>query len=546
VQVNERRDGSNGVDVIVLGTPLVISGNAAGLEAGVMHDGKLGLSAAGANYYTSDVHGGQIGGLIALYNDLLVEAQDDLNALADGIITGTNRQHVRGVGTAGSFDQLTGTRIADADALLADWNAPVTAGILRLRVVAPDGTVARYAVAVDPTTDTLNTIAAALDALDPAHLSASVVDSRLRLEGKAGYQFDFLPPATLALGPPWTGTSAPTPSGSYTGAANETYTFTVTAGGQVGVDAGVTVEVHDAVGGLVATLDVGAAYTPGTALAVENGLEVAFSAGAVVTDEQFVIDAVADPVAPAVRLRPAWNGTAAPSLSGLYEGAINDEFTFIVVGAGQVGVEPDLAVEVRNGAGELVTTLEVGQGYAAGDPLSIYEGLQVAFDVGTLAAGESFRVEAIADSDTSGLLAAAGSNTLFSGTLAENMALREDVAADPRRLVTARGEAMADNAAVRAMAALGEQQLEALGGAAPTDFYRVMVTGVGQKIAFRDTRLRSLRDALQQLENQRDRLSGVDLNNEAADMLVFERMFQAMAKFLNTQHEAMNTLMDLL
>ena len=47
-----------------------------------------------------------------------------------------------------------------------------------------------------------------------------------------------------------------------------------------------------------------------------------------------------------------------------------------------------LAVEVRNGAGELVTTLEVGNGYAAGDRIEVYEGVHVSFALGTLVTGE--------------------------------------------------------------------------------------------------------------------------------------------------------------
>ncbi|MCK4275926.1 MAG: hypothetical protein KAX78_05395, partial [Phycisphaerae bacterium] len=46
-----------------------------------------------------------------------------------------------------------------------------------------------------------------------------------------------------------------------------------------------------------------------------------------------------------------------------------------------------------------------------------------------------------------------------------------------------------------------------------------------------------------QLANQRDTISGVDINAEAAKMLLFEQMFQAMAKVLSVQNEALQSLM---
>jgi flagellar hook-associated protein FlgK len=52
------------------------------------------------------------------------------------------------------------------------------------------------------------------------------------------------------------------------------------------------------------------------------------------------------------------------------------------------------------------------------------------------------------------------------------------------------------------------------------------------------------RSLAQQLANQREAASGVDINQEAAKLLVFERMFQAMAKFIGAQDRAMQTLMD--
>ena len=105
---------------------------------------------------------------------------------------------------------------------------------------------------------------------------------------------------------------------------------------------------------------------------------------------------------------------------------------------------------------------------------------------------------------------------------------------------------MSDNSAIRKMADLGEAKLADLGDVSITDAYRILVTGVGQKISIRQAKVDSLGNVMQQLENQREEISGVDLNEEAARLLLFEKMFQGLAKYLGVQNEALQTLIDLL
>jgi flagellin-like hook-associated protein FlgL len=67
-----------------------------------------------------------------------------------------------------------------------------------------------------------------------------------------------------------------TVGGEYTGTAGDTWLFRVdSTGGQIGVTAGLTIEVIDQSSGrLIKTLDVGSTYTPGTALDVAQGVTV--------------------------------------------------------------------------------------------------------------------------------------------------------------------------------------------------------------------------------------------------------------------------------
>jgi len=243
-----------------------------------------------------------------------------------------------------------------------------------------------------------------------------------------------------------------------------------------------------------------------------------------------------------------WSGgnTSMPAITGTYSGASNQEYTVTVVGGGEVGIDTGLTVEVRNGASELVTTLNVGNGYAAGDVLTMDNGMSIAFSTGTLAAADSFTVQGYATTDETGLLAAAGMNTLFSGETALTLAVRQDILDDTKRFATSLNTTGSDNLNVLRMQDVSETSYAALDDATPEDALRSVVTQVGQDISMREARALSLETVSQQLLNQRNRMSGVDVNRETAMLLVFQQQFQAAAKFMSVQTKVMDVVLELL
>ncbi|MCY2926954.1 MAG: hypothetical protein NT031_16275, partial [Planctomycetota bacterium] len=238
-------------------------------------------------------------------------------------------------------------------------------------------------------------------------------------------------------------------------------------------------------------------------------------------------------------------GTAGPTIGGLYTGAANELYTFQVVGTGTVGVTDGLTLEVRNQAGTLVKTVNVGQGYAAGDPLEIAQGVTVSMSTGTLTDAQLFTVQALASSDSSGVLAAAGLNTFFQGSDAATIQVRPDIMDTPTLLATSIGPMMTDGANVSRLAAVGETAALALNGATPTTFYQQLVTQTGQAVATTDTLQKSFKGILDQISQQREAVSGVDVNVEAANLMTFERMYQAISKYITTQDKALSYLMDM-
>ncbi len=433
------------IDVYVAGTPVAIGSTAMALEVGLKEDGKLGISVVGVNTFNINVQGGQLGGLLSLRNKLVSDLRDDLDALATAMIQQTNQNHVQAVGSIGSFTGLTGWWVTSEN--LADFGSDVTDGNIYIRVTnTSTGAITRTEIPVDKSVDSLSDIATRISAI--TGLSASVISSKLRIQADTNYKFDFLP-AVL-----------PEPESA---------------------------------------------------------------------DINF-------------------NGSSDPtvSVSGIYTGSSNDTFTFTVSGTGNVGVDT-LTLTVTDGASNTIDTINIGSGYAVGDKIDVGDtGIKISLSIGDLADGDSFSIDVFADTDTSGVLAAVGINTFFSGSSALNIAVCSDIAATPGRVASALGADMTDNANALRMAGLKDQTVTSLNSMTPGEFYRQMVTDIGQQLFVKQARKDNIESMVHNLGKQQSEISGVNINDEAAQMLVFEQMFKGMSKYLSTVQSLLLSLMEII
>lgn len=233
------------------------------------------------------------------------------------------------------------------------------------------------------------------------------------------------------------------------------------------------------------------------------------------------------------------------SVSGIYTGTENDTFTFTVSGAGSVG-NGSLELAITNGAGQTVKTLNIGEGYAVGDVLEVGNGIRISLSTGDFVAGDNFEVDAFYSTDTSGLLAAAGMNTFFSGTGAEDIAVCSDIVNDPTRIATSLGPEMTDNCNALCLAQLADESLSSLGDMSVGIYYRNLVADVGQQITVREIRQENVEVIVQNLQNQRDEISGVDVNEEAAQLMIFQQMFQTMAKYMDVLQITIESVMSII
>ncbi len=145
--------------------------------------------------------------------------------------------------------------------------------------------------------------------------------------------------------------------------------------------------------------------------------------------------------------------------------------------------------------------------------------------------------------DSSGVLAAVGINTYFTGTNARDIGVRQQLIDNPNFLVA--GAEEGSNEAALAIVELQNKSLAALGDSSISESWRRVVdrTSVSAKSAL--TRADAEGQVRASLEAQRAAVSGVSIDEESINLLGFQRQYQAAARFIATVDELTQTLISL-
>jgi flagellar hook-associated protein 1 FlgK len=145
-------------------------------------------------------------------------------------------------------------------------------------------------------------------------------------------------------------------------------------------------------------------------------------------------------------------------------------------------------------------------------------------------------------SDTSDLLLAAGVNTFFEGDSSYTLDVKSGIRDNPGWIAAGRSLSAGDNTNALLLAGLAEELVLDGGQSIFQGFYAGMVTGVGSDAL--DARQDSEnQDALvQMLEQRLQSTAGVSLEEEAASLMIYQRMFQAAAKYVQVMDTVMETV----
>lgn len=162
----------------------------------------------------------------------------------------------------------------------------------------------------------------------------------------------------------------------------------------------------------------------------------------------------------------------------------------------------------------------------------------------TLEADDDDQEIAFAD-DTSGVLAALGLNTFFTGTSATSLGVSAALRDDPAKFAASRGGVGEDTANAVDLAAFLERPLESQGGATLSDAYTALTSQITQDSAVTHSVAEGFRVFAETLHGQHLATSGVSIDEEAIKMLSYQRAFQAAAKYIAALDELMQILVSL-
>jgi flagellar hook-associated protein 1 FlgK len=422
--------GQNQEVVLAGGDTLLIGDHFSPLE--------LELDDAGVPFVTTDglqiplpLAGGRLAGLLSARREIVPRYEQQLDEFAAALIAAVDGVHAQGVGLDGPYSRLFGTRgVEDVSLPLAQAGGafPVSAGELFVTVTSPSGDQTLHRIDIDPSSDSLQDVAAAISGIPNLQAVVDPQTGKLAILAASGYTFDFA-------------------------------------------------------GGLQTWPDT-------------SGI----------------------------------TGTSTPRIEGRYTGQANDTYTFEVIGSGTVGVTPGLLLQVRDSAGSLLTELAIGEGYTPGEALTVVNGVELRLSAGDLNNGDTFTVDVVADADTAGLLPALGINSFFQGDGAADIAVRRELLNDPSLLAAARSPEAGDSANLLRLLELRDGKLA--GGLTFEQYLADAAAAVGDDVARAGDRQSELEVLGEQLEFERQSISGVDPNEEFAKLLEFQRSFEAAARYI--------------
>jgi flagellar hook-associated protein 1 FlgK len=147
--------------------------------------------------------------------------------------------------------------------------------------------------------------------------------------------------------------------------------------------------------------------------------------------------------------------------------------------------------------------------------------------------------------DTSGVLATLGIAGFFVGHDAATIDVAPVILAEDFRIATGRTLVPGDNTNILDLT--GVRDLPVFGGGTRTldDAYQAIIGRLGVEAARARDRGAVAEDLERQIENEREALSGVSLDEEVAHMIAFQRGFQASARFIVVVDELLEAILTM-
>jgi flagellar hook-associated protein 1 FlgK len=147
--------------------------------------------------------------------------------------------------------------------------------------------------------------------------------------------------------------------------------------------------------------------------------------------------------------------------------------------------------------------------------------------------------------DSSGVLAALGINTFFTGSNATNIAVNPVVTNQPDLIAAAQDGDPGDNKTALAIAALGTQPIASLQGQSLNATYQNMINGISVATSTANTDQKAAQSVQDTLQSQQQSESGVSLDEETVNLLQQQTAYAGAAKLISVVDDMMQTLLNI-
>lgn len=150
--------------------------------------------------------------------------------------------------------------------------------------------------------------------------------------------------------------------------------------------------------------------------------------------------------------------------------------------------------------------------------------------------------------DSSGALAALGLASFFTGQDASDIAIRDEVRADPRLIAGSLSGALSDgdNAGRLANLALSTNTSTLLGNRSIQDYHETIIADLAVEASAAFTDHEAASSIYESLMAQREAISGVSLDEEAINLTKYETAYQGAARYLGVVDALTDEIMALL
>lgn len=158
---------------------------------------------------------------------------------------------------------------------------------------------------------------------------------------------------------------------------------------------------------------------------------------------------------------------------------------------------------------------------------------------------DSGDVELGFQNDTSGVLAALGINTFFTGDSAATLGVNEELLRDGSKFAASLEGIGTSTSNGELLSAFQYEALDDYEGSTITDLYDQLINSTTQGSTVASAVADGLRNFEASLDASAQAISGVNLDEEAVDMILLQRTYQAAARYLSTLSELLDILISI-